>query len=68
MYLKTKGRMKEGGFIMRRWKTNSIQLMEKIQEVEMGKRTVEDHGKDASYVQQNCRDHLGSGEKMLALQ
>ena len=27
LYLKTKGRMAEGGFIMRKWKTNSTQLI-----------------------------------------
>ena len=60
LYLKTKGRMAEGGFIMRKWKTNSTQLMEEIQEAEMGRGTVEDQEKDASYVQQNSGDHLGS--------
>ena len=50
LYLKTKGRMAEGGFIMRKWKTNSTQLMEKIQEAEMRKGTAEDQEKDASHV------------------
>ena len=68
LYLKTKGRMAEGGFIMRKWKTNSTQLMEEIQEAEMGRGTVEEQEKDASYVQQNSGDHLGSGEKILGLQ
>ena len=68
LYLKTKGRMAEGGFIMRKWKTNSTQLIEKIQKAEMGKGTVEDQEKDASYVQQKFGDHLGSGEKILGLQ
>ena len=68
LYLKTKGRIAKGGFIMTKWKTNSTQLMEKIQEAEVGRGTVEDQEKDASYVQQNFADHLGSGEKILELQ
>ena len=51
LYLRTKGRMAEGGFIMRKWKTKNTQLLEKIQGAEMGKETVEDQEKDAS--QQN---------------
>ena len=66
LYLRTKGRMAEGGFIMRKWKTNNTQLMEKIQKAEMGKETAEDQEKDAS--QQNFGDHLGSEEKILGLQ
>ena len=34
----------------------------------MGKGTVKDHEKDASYVQQNFGDHFGSREKILGLQ
>ena len=49
LYLKTKGTIAEGGFIMRKWKTNSTQLMEKIQEAEVGRGTVEDQENNASY-------------------
>ena len=48
LYLETKGRMAEGGFIMRKWMANSTQLMEKIQKAETGKGTAEDQKKDAS--------------------
>ena len=54
LYLKTKGRMAEGGFIMRKWKSNSTQLMEKIQEAETGTGTEEDQEKDASHVQKKA--------------
>ena len=49
--LKPKGRRKEeGGFTLRKWRTNNTQLMERIQKAEVGKRTVEYHDRDVSYV------------------
>eukprot|EP00794_Sanderia_malayensis_P019568 gene19567-biopygen14529 len=54
LYLKAKGRMKEGGFRLRKWKTSDVELSQKIKESEgmNGRQTGQTCGEEMSYAKE----------------
>ena len=63
LYEKTMHRMKEGGFLMRKWKSNSKELIDKIQkdQAESKSNVAEREDSSAQIVEENA---IGEGDKV----
>eukprot|EP00794_Sanderia_malayensis_P011623 gene11623-biopygen9292 len=59
LYLKAKGRMKERGFRLRKWKTSDVELSQKIKESE---------GMNERPTGQTCGEEMSYAKKMLGVE
>eukprot|EP00794_Sanderia_malayensis_P002354 gene2354-biopygen2080 len=59
LYLKAKGRMKERGFRLRKWKTSDVELSQKIKERE---------GVNERQTGQTCGEEMSYAKKMLGVE
>ena len=64
LYQKIKNRMAEGGFVLRKWKSNSQELVAMIERAE---NSAQQASEDPIYAQTTLGNSMGKGDKILGV-